>query len=109
MIVLVDYTEIPALLTTTLLYINEFRNNKKAKDFMFIVLVNSQWLHLFWITDEFVVEALTQNALLPVWLAWIAIAIDYLELPVIFDVLKKIVQAVKQNKLTEIKAIITER
>lgn len=35
--------------------------------------------------------------MLPVWLAWIAIFIDYLELPVIYDTIKEFIKALKQN------------
>lgn len=91
LVVLVDYTEIPALITTSILYINEHRKNPSLKAVLFLLFINIQWLHLFWITDEFVIEALSNDKLIqiPVWLAWIAVAIDYLELPVIFDTLKK--------------------
>ena len=36
---------------------------------------------------------------LPSWLAWIAILIDYLELPVIADTLKKFVVAVRTRRV----------
>ena len=36
---------------------------------------------------------------LPVWAAWIAILIDYLELPVIYDTLKKLAVAIREQKL----------
>ena len=40
---------------------------------------------------------------LPAWLAWVAIGIDYLELPVIVDTIKKLVQGIKSQNLAEIK------
>ena len=92
LILVVDYTEIPALLATSLLYINEFRKGKDLKSLLFLAFLNSQWLHIFWITDEFVVDYFSGSAsatVLPVWLAWVAIGIDYLELPVIADTLLK--------------------
>lgn len=91
-LILVDYTEIPALITTSLVYINELRKKYSLKNIWFLIFLNSQWLHIFWITDEFVVESFTGSGggtILPFWLAWIAIGIDYLELPVIYDTLKK--------------------
>lgn len=93
LIILVDYTEIPAIITTTLLYIHEFKKGKKFRAILYLVLLNSQWIHIFWITDEYVIEQLTGQATLNIasWLAWIAIAIDYLELPVIYDTVKKLV------------------
>ena len=87
----VDYTEIPALIGTSLIYINELRKGFNAKSFGLLLFLNTQWLHLFWITDEFVLNAFAPQAVvaLPLWLAWVAILIDYLELPVMYDTLKK--------------------
>jgi hypothetical protein len=102
-LILVDYTEIPALISTTILYINEYRKTKTFKSFLFIFLLNSQWLHLFWITDEFVVESFntTHQMILPAWLAWIAILIDYLEVPVIIDTTKKFVESLIKDRRIE--------
>lgn len=94
-IIFVDYTEIPALFSASLLYIHSLTKRFNSKDLLYLLLVNSQWLHLFWITDEFVVEQFTgaaHSTLLPVWLAWIAIIIDYLELPVIYDTIKRFIK-----------------
>jgi len=91
-IIAIDYTEIPAIFTVSLVYINELRQNKNLKkNWLFLVLLNSQWLHLFWITDEFVLDRFreTGGTVLPLWLAWVAIMIDYLELPVMYDTIKK--------------------
>ncbi len=87
----VDYTEIPALLGISLIYIHELRKKFGWKNFLLLLFLNSQWLHLFWITDEFVINAFTNQFYvnLPLWLAWLAILIDYLELPVMFDTFKK--------------------
>ena len=90
-ILIVDYTEIPAIITTSLVYINGLRKQLNAKDALYLLFLNSQWLHIFWITDEFVVERIGGGSIaaVPVWLAWVAIGIDYLELPVIYDTIKK--------------------
>lgn len=91
-IIFVDYVEIPTLISVSLLYINELRKGFSWKPVWFLIFLNSQWLHIFWITDEFVIGQLTESVrstLLPLWLAWVAIGIDYLELPVIFDTSKK--------------------
>lgn len=89
--VFVDYTEIPAIIITSLVYINELRKGGALKNIWFLVALNSQWLHIFWITDEFVITQLVERSttILPFWLAWIAIGIDYLELPVIFNMVKR--------------------
>ncbi|MBI2674377.1 MAG: hypothetical protein HYX22_01405 [Candidatus Yanofskybacteria bacterium] len=90
-IIAVDYTEIPALITVSLIYINELRQGRDTnKSILFLALLNSQWLHLFWITDEFVIAHFRgEHSNFPLWLAWVAIMIDYLELPVMYDTIKK--------------------
>ncbi len=96
---LIDYTEIPALILGSLLYINELKEKFRWKSLLFLVFLNSQWLHIFWITDEVVVAQLTGAALvaLPLWLSWMAILIDYLELPVIYDTIKKSVKSLRKS------------
>lgn len=97
-IIFVDYTEIPAIIATSLLYIHSLRNRWNKKDLLLLILINSQWLHLFWISDEFVVDVLRHqdtSTILPFWLAWIAIIIDYLELPVMYDTIKKFFRSLK--------------
>lgn len=93
LLVLVDYTEIPALLSVSLVYLNELRKHFEWKNILYLVLLNSQWLHLFWITDEFVVTAFNEGGtVLPLWLAWVAISIDYLEVPVMYDTGRRFVR-----------------
>jgi hypothetical protein len=79
---LADYLELPAIVATSLLYI-------RTRNWKMLVLVNLQLFHLFWITDEFVLERGSLNPLL----AWVAITIDYLELPVIFDTLGRAIRS----------------
>jgi hypothetical protein len=109
-ILIVDYLEIPAIITTSLVYINELRKKFQTKAVLYLFFLNSQWLHIFWITDEFVVERFSGHATetaLPIWLAWIAILIDYLELPVIFDTTKRFLHSLDKKgvraALTELK------
>jgi hypothetical protein len=75
---LADYLELPAIVATSILYI-------RTKNWKMLFLVNVQLFHIFWITDEFVLD---RGTLVPV-LAWIAILIDYLELPVIVDTIRR--------------------
>src|SRR3989344_2531238 len=98
-IILVDYTEIPAIFAIPAVYVNELRKEWNFKSFLYLILLHLQWLHLFWITDEFVIESFIHNAplLFPVWLAWVAILIDYLELPVIFDTIGKFFKSLKKE------------
>jgi hypothetical protein len=99
-ILIVDYTEIPALISVSLIYINDLRKGWNWKSFIFLIFLNTQWLHIFWITDEFVVQELSGRAGIgmPVALAWIAIGIDYLELPVIFDTIRKFIVAMREER-----------
>ena len=91
LIIIVDYTEIPTLISTTILYIYELRKKFSWIAIWLLFSINSQWLHLFWITDEFVINQFAgqQATILPTWLAWVAIGIDYLELPVIVDTIRR--------------------
>lgn len=102
LIVAVDYTEVPALISVSLIYINELRKRWHWQSLMYLVFLNTQWLHLFWITDEFVIHAFLREAhggtILPVWLAWIAIMIDYLEVPVIIDTFRKVGRALRKGE-----------
>jgi len=100
-IILVDYTEIPGLISTSLVYLYEYRKKRSWKPLLFLVLLNSQWLHLFWITDSFVINTFqgvgTGN--IPGWLAWVAILIDYLELPVIVDTFRRMFTELRKGRV----------
>ncbi|MEK7585984.1 MAG: hypothetical protein AAB477_01980 [Patescibacteria group bacterium] len=98
MIALADYTEIPAIITASILYIHNLRSGFNWRSVLFLFLINSQWLHLFWITDEIIYAQFTGTALvvLPVWLSWIAISIDYLELPVMYDTIVKSIKSLRK-------------
>ena len=99
-IVLVDYTEIPALLSVSLIYVNDLRTQLAWKPVLYLLFLNSQWLHIFWITDAFVVDTNAGAATaLPAWLAYVAIMIDYLELPVIYDTMRKLVVSLRRSRV----------
>ena len=87
---LADYLELPAIIATSALYI-------RTKNWKMLLLVNVQLFHIFWITDEFV---LNQGYLNPI-AAWIAIFIDYLELPVIFDTIRRVVRGYMKQPAAE--------
>lgn len=103
LILIVDYTEIPALLAVSLVYINDLRRGFAWKPLLYLLFLNSQWLHIFWITDEFVIDhfAGAHNTVLPMWLAWVAIMIDYLEVPVIIETFIKFFRALKERRTVE--------
>jgi hypothetical protein len=89
---LVDYTEIPALISVTFVYINDIMlGHKTRKAWWFILLLNTQWIHLLWITDEIIYASFVGKIPVPIpaWLSWIAILIDYLEIPVMYDTIKR--------------------
>ena len=95
-VVFIDYIEIPTLISVSLVYLNELRQRWSGKNTLYLLLLNSQWFHLFWITDEFVVTTFNSGGtVLPVWLAWVAIGIDYLELPVMYDTTHKFFSALR--------------
>jgi hypothetical protein len=110
-LILVDYTEIPALIATSLIYINDLRKKFTWKSVLFLIFLNSQWLHLFWITDEFVVDIFRSHSgtILPLWLAWIAILIDYLELPVIVDTVMRMLEELMKGRFGEAVRQLRER
>jgi hypothetical protein len=87
---LADYLELPAIVATSILYI-------RTRNWKMLFLVNVQLFHIFWITDEFV---LNRGTLVP-FLAWIAILIDYLELPVIFDTIRRVVRGFMKQPAAE--------
>ena len=87
-----DYLEVPTLISASLLYLNELRKRFTWAALGYLLLLNTQWVHLFWITDEIVVETFAQQSIFQ-WnaaVAWVAILIDYLEVPVILDSLRKV-------------------
>lgn len=98
LISLVDYTEIPAIILASVFYVAELKKRFSWKNLILLIFLNSQWLHLFWITDEVVVAHFTgvSATVLPLWLSWLAILIDYLELPVMYDTLKRVIVSLRK-------------
>src|SRR5690242_675337 len=92
--VFIDYFEIPTHISAMGLYFYEFRQGIRAKSLFFFILLQLHWIHLFWITDDVVVKNLTPgHEHLLAWsgiAAWIAILIDYLEVPIIIDRLHQV-------------------
>ena len=100
-IALVDYTEIPAIITSSVLYIYQYRIDRSMRwhSIFFLFFINSQWFHLFWITDEVIYAQFTGTAafIIPAWISWIAISVDYLELPVMYDSIKKAITSLRKS------------
>ena len=101
LIIAVDFAEIPAIIITSIFYVHEWRKEERLRSLAYLFFINSQWLHIFWITDEFIVSLFREVQLatiLPLWLAWVAIFIDYLELPVIVDTIRKASFSLRRKK-----------
>lgn len=110
LIVAVDYTEIPALISTSLVYLYEARQGWNRKSIAYLFFINSQWLHIFWITDEFIISHfrdVLHPGIFPPWLAWVAIFIDYLELPVIVDTIRRVIVSVKRERFLDLLAHVS--
>jgi len=91
--VMIDYFEIPTHLSAMGLYFYEFRQGIRAKSLFFFILLQLHWIHLLWITDDVVVKNFAPGHELITWAglaAWIAIGIDYLEVPIIVDRLHQV-------------------
>lgn len=98
--VVIDYIEIPALVSGITFYsfnlMKNLKNNRvMTMDSVFLVLLVTQVLHIFWITDEIVYESFFGGDLIvfPAYLAWTAILIDYLEIPVMIDLFRRLFRA----------------
>jgi hypothetical protein len=110
-IYVIDYTEIPALVSVSLVYVNELRKGFALAPVLMLLFLDSQWLHIFWITDELVVNEFAgepAESTLPAWLAWVAILIDYLELPVIYDTIKRMIGALRDRRVGDALAALRE-
>jgi hypothetical protein len=89
--IIIDYVEIPALISGITYYaLNIYKDEKRStKNALLLSMLALQVFHIFWITDEVVYDsffgASSGSIEIPYYAAWIAILIDYLELPVIFD------------------------
>jgi hypothetical protein len=100
--IIIDYIEIPALVSGIIYYFfaitfDKNEKEKRIKNTILLILLSIQSIHIFWITDEVVYSTFVGSDLIymPEYFAWIAILIDYLELPVIYDLLKRIVRKEK--------------
>jgi len=94
--VVIDYIEIPALISGIIFYSYSIHKSKSTakKNYLFLGLLGVQVIHIFWITDEVVYISLfdTSFIVFPYLLSWVAILIDYLELPVMVDLFYKVVR-----------------
>jgi len=98
--VVIDYIEIPALISGMTFYsLSIYKHQKNSwKNSLFLAMLAVQVVHIFWITDEIVYDAFFETRLVefPLYIAWIAILIDYLELPVMADLFYKIIKGKKK-------------
>lgn len=93
--VVADFLEVPALVSATVFYLASMRHGVRARSVVYVILLNTQWVHLFWITDNVVVQSFADNGMFAwnAWVAWVAILIDYLEVPVMIEMLKRVYDA----------------
>jgi len=85
----IDYLEVPALVSGLIFYgISAIEGRSRGKDIIYTGLLTIQFLHLYWITDTFIYMSLNFGQY--VWLALVAILIDYAEVPVIVDLFRKL-------------------
>src|ERR671925_1278141 len=102
--IIIDYIEIPALVAGLTYYALTIYNHEKgsAKNALLLAMLAIQVFHIFWITDDVVYNTFfgSSSAVeIPYYAAWVAILIDYLELPVIADLFyKTIVRGEPQGK-----------
>jgi len=96
----IDYLEIPGLIAGVSVYVMNMVGKGKvsARNTLFTGLLLIQFVHLFWITDEVVYQVLLESDLadIPEPVAWVAIMIDYLELPVMFDLFARVFRKKKK-------------
>ena len=99
--VVIDYIEIPALLSAIIFYSYLIRSKRSTakKNYLFLGMLAVQIVHIFWITDEVVYSSLFNSTFIeiPYVLSWIAILIDYLELPVMADLFYRIIKKEKSR------------
>ena len=89
--IIIDYIEIPALVAGLTYYALGIYNHERdsARNALLLSMLAIQVFHIFWITDDVVYDSFFESPSgsveIPYYAAWIAILIDYLELPVIAD------------------------
>ena len=89
--IIIDYVEIPALIAGLTYYaLRIYKHEENSiKNSLLLSMLAIQIFHIFWITDEVVYDSFfgssSGSVEIPYYAAWVAILIDYLELPVIFD------------------------
>lgn len=87
--VVIDYIEIPALISGVALYTTFIiRDRGGIRNVLLLGTLVVQAVHIFWITDAFILMSFKFNEM--TWLAWTAVFIDYLELVVVWDLWKRI-------------------
>ena len=91
LVIAIDYIEIPALVAGLTYYAFSIYKHHKGglKNALLLAMLAVQVFHIFWLTDDVVYDTFFGSSgasvEIPYFAAWIAILIDYLELPVIVD------------------------
>ena len=86
--VLIDYIEIPSLIIASSSYIFLILNGeKRIKNSIFTSLLLLQFIHILYLTDQFIVDYLHE---LPLIVVFFVVLIDYSELSIVWDLGKRI-------------------
>lgn len=109
LLIILDYFEIPALIAASLLYVTMLQKRENTRRAIwYLIFLNTQWLHIFWITDEFVIDSFTGEAIhatiLPSLIAWAAILVDYLEVPIMVDTSRRSIKIIKKKLAKRVSA-----
>ncbi len=101
--IIIDYVEIPALVAGLTYYALSIYNHEKGatKNVLLLSMLAVQVFHIFWITDEVIYDGFFGSSSgaveVPYYAAWVAILVDYLELPVIVDLFyRTIIQGMRR-------------
>jgi hypothetical protein len=101
--IIIDYVEIPGLVAGLTYYALSIYNHEKGstKNALLLSMLAIQVFHIFWITDEVVYDNFFETSSgaveIPYYAAWVAILVDYLELPVIADLFyRTIIKSVRK-------------
>lgn len=90
-----DYLEIPALASGILTYLLIMRKEGvNIKSILFTNFLFLQFFHIFWLTDDVIAVMLVQKSYvdIPLHFAYFAIFIDFAEVIVIYDFIKRLIR-----------------
>ena len=99
--IVADFLEIPAIVSGVIFYVT-VKTGSCWRNMLMLSLLGIQVFHIFWITDDVVLMLINQSAMTttwPIWLAWSAILVDFLEIPVIIDLGRRLIHPQHTRKV----------